>query len=102
MSYFHLRKVLSSIDVMNNIFSRAMPPMPSKKVGIWLRKFSTPYSGMLTTGMARARAVSDCRSSSIIVSKVPEMLSAWQRIFCASCPGTQWEEDVRAADASER
>ena len=33
---------------------------------------------------------------------MPETLSAWQRIFCASCPGTRWKEEVRAADASER
>ena len=33
---------------------------------------------------------------------MPETLSAWQRIFCASCPGTRWKEEVRAADASKR
>ena len=49
-----------------------------------------------TPGSARSCCAGD------VGTRMPEMLSAWQRIFCASCPGTQWEEDVRAADASER
>lgn len=27
-------------------------------------------------------------------TRMPEEMSAWQRIFCASCPGTKWDQQA--------